>query len=358
MPTSTLLPRYRLIANSLRDDIHSGALTPGARVPSYRCLMATHSVTMATVRQAIASLQTEGLIKSVPGLGCVVAKPEAQWTHIGVPILGYGAEGALYEDALLLHDELAAEHCDLVMRMIPSVDEAAFPDLAAWAQRCDGVMITGRIPVRAIRVLAGTESPAVVLGEPLDGECPPGVSLVTSDVMGTIQIALSHLVAMGHRRIGLLNGVSTRYYDRVSGSFQEGLRAFGLEYGRAGEGQLRLPQHREQRVAEAFRWYTGLVRRPTALLVEGATVATSMIEEFARSGIRVPEDLSVAAISGGERPPRIMEGLARVEGDRRGLLQCGVRVLCERIENRDQLVVREQLLGRWIPGATCRAVSA
>lgn len=357
MRPTVLLPRYRLIADSLREDIRSGALTPGARVPSYRRLMSTHSVTMATVRQAIASLQTEGLITSVPGLGCVVADQQTKWTHIGVPILGYGPEGALYEDVQLLHEELVAEHCDLVMRMTPSVDESSVAELAAWARRRDGIMITGRIPVSAIRAMAGAGAPVMVVGEPLDGECPPGVNTVTADIMGTIQIAISHLVGMGHRRIGLLNGTSTRYYDVVSRCFQECSRAFGLEYGSSGEAQLRLPQHREMRVADACRWYTGLAARPTALLVEGATVATSLIQQFAGLGIRVPEDLSVMAISGGERPPRVVEGLARVESDRRGLLQRAVRILCERIVHRDLPVVREHMLAQWVPGVTCRVVS-
>jgi len=121
---------------------------------------------------------------------------------------------------------------------------------------------------------------------------------------------------------------------------------------------LLLPRDRECRAEAVRRWYIGLVERPTALIVEGGTVASAIIEHFARRGLRVPEDLSVAAISGGERPPRIIEGLARVEGRLHVMLQRGARVLAENAGAARRTVVREHLPAQWIPGTTCRAVAS
>ncbi len=358
MAVAAALPRYRHIADSLREEIRAGALAPGMRVPSYRALMETHSVTMATVRQAISSLQVEGIIQSVPGVGCIVSDAPAKWISIGVPVLGYGATGYLFDELSLVHEELAAERCDLVLRFVPVVDEASLANLALWAQRRDGVMITGRISVRVIQTLAATGVPAVVLGEPLDGECPADVSFISADVPGKVQTALTRLIGMGHRRIGLVSGSATRYYEMVSRCFQEAARTLGLAEGIAGLPELLLPRDRECRAEAVRRWYLGLVERPTALLVEGSTVASAIIEHFARRGLRVPEDLSVAAISGGERPPRIIEGLARVEGRIHVMLQRGARVLAGNAGAARRTVVREQLPAQWIPGTTCREVAS
>ncbi|HRU07143.1 MAG TPA: winged helix-turn-helix domain-containing protein, partial [Candidatus Brocadiia bacterium] len=62
MTESAVLPRYRQITNALKARMSAGDLAPGALVPSYRSLMKTHGVTMATVRQAMAELQAEDLV--------------------------------------------------------------------------------------------------------------------------------------------------------------------------------------------------------------------------------------------------------------------------------------------------------
>jgi len=54
--------RFAAIATSLRRDIHSGALAPGAAVPSEAQLSTQYGVSRGTVRQALAALRAEGLI--------------------------------------------------------------------------------------------------------------------------------------------------------------------------------------------------------------------------------------------------------------------------------------------------------
>ena len=50
------LQRYEEIAARLADDIRSGALVPGERLPSERDLARTLEVSRASVREALASL--------------------------------------------------------------------------------------------------------------------------------------------------------------------------------------------------------------------------------------------------------------------------------------------------------------
>jgi len=54
--------RHALIAATLRDEIHSGLLAPGAALPSEAQLSARFGVSRGTVRQALASLRSDGLI--------------------------------------------------------------------------------------------------------------------------------------------------------------------------------------------------------------------------------------------------------------------------------------------------------
>src|SRR3954452_4627281 len=72
MSRSTAPPSTR-IAGELRRRIAAGELAPGARMPSTRALVQRYGVAMATATKVLTTLRHEGLIRSVPGVGTVVA---------------------------------------------------------------------------------------------------------------------------------------------------------------------------------------------------------------------------------------------------------------------------------------------
>lgn len=73
VPTS----RSSQIAAELRAEIESGALSPGALLPSTREITRHWKVAMATATKALQILQREGLAKSQPGVGTVVTSRSA-----------------------------------------------------------------------------------------------------------------------------------------------------------------------------------------------------------------------------------------------------------------------------------------
>lgn len=66
-------PTSARIATELRRRITTGELPPGARMPSTRALVQRHGIAMATATKVLTTLRHEGLIRSVPGVGTVVA---------------------------------------------------------------------------------------------------------------------------------------------------------------------------------------------------------------------------------------------------------------------------------------------
>lgn len=64
---------YAQIAQRIRDEIHSGTLRPGERVPSVRELAAEYGVSRATADKALSALRSEGLVIAVTGIGTQVA---------------------------------------------------------------------------------------------------------------------------------------------------------------------------------------------------------------------------------------------------------------------------------------------
>ncbi|MFG3556524.1 GntR family transcriptional regulator [Micromonospora sp. NPDC047557] len=62
-------PRYRVIAEELRERIESGAIPPGALLPAESALTAEFRAARGTVRQAIAALREAGLVATDHGRG-------------------------------------------------------------------------------------------------------------------------------------------------------------------------------------------------------------------------------------------------------------------------------------------------
>lgn len=63
---------YAQLAARLRDDITTGRLQPGQRLPSETTLVQQYGVARETVRRAVALLRSEGLVVVRRGLGVVV----------------------------------------------------------------------------------------------------------------------------------------------------------------------------------------------------------------------------------------------------------------------------------------------
>lgn len=66
------VPRYLQLAQALRALIASGELAAGDKIPSTHQLMTQTGLAQATVEKAFAVLRSEGLVRTVPGVGIFV----------------------------------------------------------------------------------------------------------------------------------------------------------------------------------------------------------------------------------------------------------------------------------------------
>src|SRR5439155_24000435 len=73
------LPRYRAIAAEIAGKIRAGEYRPGDALPAQRELSARYGVTLMTLRQALRSLQEDGLVVQQAGRGTFVAPAHAAY---------------------------------------------------------------------------------------------------------------------------------------------------------------------------------------------------------------------------------------------------------------------------------------
>ncbi|MFF5421789.1 GntR family transcriptional regulator [Streptomyces misionensis] len=70
-------PRWRQVADVIRQRITDGTYPPRTRVPSVLQLQAEFGIAAATGQKVHRALRDEGLIYTEPGLGSFVAQPPA-----------------------------------------------------------------------------------------------------------------------------------------------------------------------------------------------------------------------------------------------------------------------------------------
>ena len=70
-------PRWRLVAEVIRQRIADGTYPPRTRVPSVLQLQAEFGIAAATGQKVHRALREEGLIYTEPGLGSFVSRTDA-----------------------------------------------------------------------------------------------------------------------------------------------------------------------------------------------------------------------------------------------------------------------------------------
>jgi GntR family transcriptional regulator len=90
---------YRAIADALREEIDTGRLSPGSKVPSENELMATYGVEQPTARRALEVLKNEGLIVARRGAGTFVRefRPYRRRSPARVAESGWGAGHSIWK---------------------------------------------------------------------------------------------------------------------------------------------------------------------------------------------------------------------------------------------------------------------
>jgi len=107
-------------------------------------------------------------------------------------------------------------------------------------------------------------------------------------------MAVRHLLALGHRRIALLNGFTEQAARDFAEGYQEGLTSAGVDFDPA----LVLPLDNSEpyfyEIGErAVEQLWSLPTPPTALLATDDEVALGALRALQRRGLRVPEDVAV-----------------------------------------------------------------
>ena len=176
------------------------------------------------------------------------------------------------------------------MQVVPGLDAelAAYRQLAA-DNRVDGVIVADlRVDDPRPRMLADLGLPAVTLGRP-EGRrrCP---AVVLEDVAGVVA-SVEHLANLGHQRIAFVSGPDPFLHARNRRqAWRSTLRRLDLRDDLTIDGDFSGASGAKA-TAQLLR--RRAADRPTAIVYANDLMAVAGVATIARSGRRVPDDVSV-----------------------------------------------------------------
>jgi DNA-binding LacI/PurR family transcriptional regulator len=213
--------------------------------------------------------------------------------------------------------------------------------LAALTERhgADGGMVISlRLGRRHLDMLRAARLPLTLV----DTEAPGLPCTVTDDIRGGF-LAASHLINLGHTRIGFIGDSRPAELGFLSSprrllGYRRALAGSGLRYD---PGLVRLGAHATAAAAQAALGLLGLPDRPTAIVAASDTQALGVLAAAEQAGLAIPADLSVIGYD--DIDAAAQAGLSTV---RQPLVESGVRGatrLCDLISGGKIRPLREQL---------------
>ena len=190
--------------------------------------------------------------------------------------------------------------------------------------RADGLLVLdGTLPGSIFENSGGTNRAPVVFACEWTEE--HGETSVTVDNCHGAMLAVDHLVALGHRRIGHVMGPPDNVLtqQRAAG-VREALARAGLAARDRWffDGDFTLASG----IAAARRWLE-LDTRPTAVFLSSDAMACGFISELHRNGVRVPADVSVVGFDDLEISERFIPALTTVRQPRAAIGEAAATML-------------------------------
>ena len=167
------------------------------------------------------------------------------------------------------------------------------PEALMRSNRPSGVILTGTHSASILSALSERHIPFSLVGNNIVGDWQPEQydCVFTDDVRGSTEIT-RHLIAQGHRNIWYIGNRRLPWFARCADGYLRAMKEFGLE-----------PRFSEISSEDRELGYLAVKallasgERPTALFVGTDQAASGVYQALQESGIRIPDDISVAGFN-------------------------------------------------------------
>ena len=209
-----------------------------------------------------------------------------------------------------------------------SVDGEAEAVEAFLQFRVDGVILAGSLDAETMEKAARSAA-VVVVGR---SELSDSVDTVNTDDRAGADLAVDHLVGLGHRRIAHIDGGDGAGADERSAGYCESMRRHGLEHFM----QIVAGDFDESGGKSGTAELMGSPSPPTAIFASNDLTAIGVLDELHSLGRRVPDDVSLVGFDNTALAAMSYISLTTVDQPRELLGRSAVDLIMGRIGGRTE----------------------
>ncbi len=345
-------PLYRAIADTLRRQLASGSLSPGAKLPPVRKLASQYNVSVVTVSKALRALESEGQVTCIPTVGAFVpAATVAQTTptQVTIAFATVALEDALTSWIAAGIEEACRQRGWFVQihnaRTDPRNEAETLNRLPTSNTKGAVVLpLSDDANIEALFYLKFSKFPFVLVDRRVRGL---RVDVVESDHEMGGYLATRYLLDHGHRRVFMYTSPPYCFSsaDARGRGYERALVEQGIEPQPEWKITCDCDVEGHKRDASAgppwIGWYEGILPflrrldRPAAFFVMNAYAGRGLLTACRDLGLRVPDDVSVVCFDDTEFMEAFDPPVTVIAQRRRQVGQAAVELLERRLEKGD-----------------------
>ncbi|HOG49421.1 MAG TPA: GntR family transcriptional regulator [Lentisphaeria bacterium] len=372
---SSPLPLYYQVKKKIINEILRKNLQKGDRIPKEIDMCATYDVSRITIRRAISELVSEKVLYRISGVGTFVdevqdgdfllSEKERQVALV-VPDIEDLAISAIFSGIQTrLHDY---EHEVIIYSSGRRIDKENTNLSHLLQSNSAGAIIFpnwGNTNVAQIFELKRRNFPFVLIDRYFhDLETD---YVVTDNIAGAFKV-VSHLIALGHRRIGFIGGLDNSAANDRKEGYIRALSEHGIVLDQSLITTLDKDSYSfpliepEHGGYEEVRKLMKAKKPPTAIFAASDGFALGAMSAIRELGLRIPQDVAVAGFDNLKYASLLEVPLTTVAQPFREIGEKAVEILMNKIQNKNappqKLILAPELIVRKSCGASLTKTSA
>lgn len=289
------------ISDQLREQIRSGQLKVGDRIPSLRKLSETLGVSTGIVRQALSELSNEGYVRIYHGRGVFATDPLELKQNIALVLpcltMGHifrmiqGVKQAISERSSNLVLQAADLDFEQEMDMIHKLDRGNIAGSIIYPPLMNKVL-------PALQELQRRRVPAVLIDTVPEGL--DGMDSFTSDNVAMGEMAMEYLLSRGHRKIGIVDiDTDVLSVKHIRIGIAKACSKYGIEYDSIPRQAQPCLAIKDNIWDEPAKLTVELLRKHpdvTAILGTNENITAGVFCGLKRMGKKIPTDISLIGL--------------------------------------------------------------
>jgi DNA-binding LacI/PurR family transcriptional regulator len=192
--------------------------------------------------------------------------------------------------------------------------------------RADGIILAGPVLPAGDIVTAAATAPVVLVARPSRW---PGVDSVTNDDRAGTQLAVDHLVALGHRDIAHIDGGTGAGARQRRAGYLEAMRRHRL----SGRARVFHGAYTEDGGATGVTEMLNNGAVPSSIVAANDLAALGALQALEEHGLRVPADVSLVGYDNTSLSALAHINLTTIDQPRHRMGVTAVRLLLERLDD-------------------------